>query len=84
MNIVLGSANFNERSTAGDRDTELALSACELGDDGHVMTNGAIKEFRRRLWAEHTSGLSEKEEALADPASLCAIQRVEQLADEAF
>ncbi|MPC26326.1 Phospholipase D alpha 2 [Portunus trituberculatus] len=40
--------------------------------------------FRKRLWAEHTCGLSEKEKPLQDPSSLNAIRRIKELAHESW
>lgn len=53
--IIVGSANLNDRSLAGNGDTEIAtlISATEgdwLNTDGSSKT---IREFRLRLWAEH-------------------------------
>nr|XP_045582161.1 phospholipase D beta 2-like [Procambarus clarkii] len=86
--VVIGTANLNQRSLDGTRDTEVALSACQVGVGStgaeEAVTDGAVGEFRRSLWAEHTSGLSEEEEDLADPASLAAITRIRHLADDAL
>ena len=49
-----------------------------------AVSDGDVAMFRRRLWAEHTSGLSEEEKALLDPSSLSAIRRIKDLADEAL
>eukprot|EP01080_Neovahlkampfia_damariscottae_P003949 gene3949-7159_t len=45
--IVFGSGNLNERSLAGDRDTEMNLAAYQ-----NKSTN-SVKEFRKSLWKEH-------------------------------
>jgi len=48
--VILGSANINERSMAGDRDTEIAIGAYQP----HQPTPyGAVHNFRMSLWAEH-------------------------------
>ena len=47
--IILGSANINERSLSGNRDTEMAFGAYQP----NLMNNGDIKQFRLGLWAEH-------------------------------
>lgn len=49
-----------------------------------AVNDGEVAMFRRRLWAEHTSGLSEEEKALLDPSSLSAIRRIGSLADESL
>ena len=45
--IVFGSGNLNERSLAGDRDSEMNLAAYQ-----NKSTN-SVKEFRKSLWKEH-------------------------------
>lgn len=85
---LVGSANVNERSLDGRRDTEVAVAACQTRRDGRggevAVRDGAVRAFRRALWAEHTWGLSEEEEALGDPGSLRAVRRIRQLADAAL
>ncbi|KAG0711561.1 Phospholipase D beta 2 [Chionoecetes opilio] len=87
--IILGSANMNERSLDGARDTEVAVSAgqvqvSENNPQEVAVSDGDVAMFRRRLWAEHTSGLSEEEKALLDPSSLSAVRRIRDLADESM
>ncbi|XP_063599570.1 uncharacterized protein LOC134775891 isoform X2 [Penaeus indicus] len=86
--VLVGSANVNERSLDGRRDTEVAVAACQTRRDGRggevAVQDGAVRAFRRALWAEHTWGLSEEEEALGDPGSLRAVRRIRQLADAAL
>ncbi|KAK7078979.1 hypothetical protein SK128_002387 [Halocaridina rubra] len=55
--IIIGSANINERSMSGNRDTEMAVGAYqpqhtkeECGDNNIA---GDIRSFRLALWAEH-------------------------------
>jgi phospholipase D1/2 len=52
--IILGSANLNERSQRGSRDTEIAVEAYQpyYATD---MPRGQIYHFRQSLWAEHTA-----------------------------
>eukprot|EP01059_Diplonema_ambulator_P013221 TRINITY_DN23744_c0_g1_i1.p1 TRINITY_DN23744_c0_g1~~TRINITY_DN23744_c0_g1_i1.p1 ORF type:complete len:827 (+),score=304.17 TRINITY_DN23744_c0_g1_i1:38-2518(+) len=47
VRFILGSANINDRSFLGDRDSELAV----LIDGG--ASSEAIKDLRIRLWKEH-------------------------------
>lgn len=86
--ILMGSANLNQRSLDGIRDTELAVSACQVREGSNsreeAVTDGVVRDFRKSLWAEHTTGLSQEEDDLADPASLAAIRRLKQLADDAL
>jgi hypothetical protein len=49
---ILGSANLNERSLAGNRDTEIALFI-EPGKKKEVRAVGQLTAFRKLLWSEH-------------------------------
>ncbi|EZG45312.1 phospholipase D [Gregarina niphandrodes] len=58
--ILLGSANINERSLNGSRDTEIAVGCIQPhfraveDENGHVQyPNGAVRAFRLQLWHEH-------------------------------
>jgi len=51
--IILGSANINERSMAGDRDSEIAVEAWQPGYCAALQPRGAIHKFRMSLWSEH-------------------------------
>jgi hypothetical protein len=55
--ILLGSANINQRSLEGSRDSEICIGAYQ---SGHVMANaagplprGQVAGFRKALWLEH-------------------------------
>jgi phospholipase D1/2 len=49
---IVGSANINERSLAGDRDTEICIGAFQPHYD---ISNprGRVHQFRMSVWAEH-------------------------------
>lgn len=49
--IIVGSANINDRSLSGNRDTEIAIGAYQphAGSPG----TGQVGGFRRSLWVEH-------------------------------
>jgi len=56
--IIIGSANINERSMNGNRDTEVALGAYQpnytvSNVSGRREVEGDIFTFRLALWAEH-------------------------------
>eukprot|EP00092_Neocalanus_flemingeri_P001909 GFUD01002039.1.p1 GENE.GFUD01002039.1~~GFUD01002039.1.p1 ORF type:complete len:520 (+),score=140.89 GFUD01002039.1:49-1560(+) len=60
---ILGSANINQRSLAGSRDTEIAVSvhqpeATTLAQGGSLPA-GDVAKFRLRLMEEHLGGQSE-------------------------
>ena len=50
--IILGSANINERSLAGTRDSEIALG-CWQPSYTHKKSFGSVHSFRLSLWSEH-------------------------------
>ena len=50
--IIVGSANINQRSMAGTRDTEMAVGCWQPAfPDNHPY--GDVHAFRMGLWAEH-------------------------------
>eukprot|EP00667_Euglena_gracilis_P001772 EG_transcript_1770 len=55
--IIIGSANINERSMSGARDTEIAVGAVEVKyskkETGHALPQGQVSGFRMSLWGEH-------------------------------
>ena len=58
--IIVGSANINQRSLAGNRDTEMAIGAFQ--PDHLAETSGgqprrwAVHTFRMALWSAHLGG----------------------------
>lgn len=55
--IILGSANLNERSLAGNRDSEICLSL--HADPGQLGTvKKKIKDLRLATWAQHLDGVN--------------------------
>lgn len=57
--ILLGSANINQRSLDGTRDSEICIGAFQ---NGYVMRSmrdrlplGQVAGFRKALWKEHTN-----------------------------
>jgi len=75
--IICGSANINQRSMAGDRDTEIAVAAYQpafMGDNAR----GDVHHFRLSLWAEHTMLM---EDSFLRPESLQCARRMRALAE---
>lgn len=65
--MIIGSANINDRSMLGDRDSEICLRIEEPEGCG----TWEIEDFRRRLWASHLGvedcdGNEEQEQADTD------------------
>lgn len=89
--LLMGSANLNERSMCGVRDTELAFSAFQPnhrfnGDavSGQKLPRGEVSRFRRRLWAEHALTADQKQfpASLDDPGSLECMREMQRIGRE--
>jgi len=78
--IIVGSANINERSLNGARDSEIAMGAYQ---PFHLATRspakGQIHGFRMSLWFEHLGFLHNH---FLEPWSVECIRTVNQRADE--
>ncbi|XP_024961268.1 phospholipase D delta-like isoform X2 [Cynara cardunculus var. scolymus] len=80
--VILGSANINQRSMAGSRDTEIAMGAYQ---PHHTWTNknrhprGQVYGYRMSLWAEHTAMIDDE---FMEPESLACMQSVNKLAED--
>eukprot|EP00116_Pleurobrachia_bachei_P008011 sb/3468273/ len=48
-----GSANINQRSMSGRRDTEIAIGACQSNIGSEDIAEGEISKFRKSLMIEH-------------------------------
>ncbi|KAK9147681.1 hypothetical protein Scep_006438 [Stephania cephalantha] len=79
--VILGSANINQRSMEGTRDTEIAMGAYQPHHTRArklASPQGQIYGYRMSLWAEHTGML---EECFKQPESLECIRRVRSLGE---
>jgi len=83
--VLMGSANLNERSMSGTRDTEIAFGAHQP----HFITNegngprGHVQAFRLQLWAAHLGIRSSSElEEYREPQTPCVISRVRSRAEQ--
>ncbi|XP_004298738.1 PREDICTED: phospholipase D beta 1-like [Fragaria vesca subsp. vesca] len=80
--VIIGSANINQRSMEGTRDTEIAMGAYQ---PHHTWArklsspHGKVYGYRMSLWAEHI-GLVEK--CFKQPESLECVQRVRTLSEQ--
>lgn len=80
--IILGSANINERSMAGSRDTEIAMGAYQ---PHHTWSNkkrhplGQVYGYRMSLWAEH---LGLVDNLFKEPGSLDCVESVNKIAED--
>ncbi|XP_012069001.1 phospholipase D alpha 4 [Jatropha curcas] len=76
--ILIGSANVNQRSMDGQRDTEIAIGCFQQENGKNKITTNDIKAYRMSLWYEHT-GLAV--ETFQNPQSLECVQRIYTLGD---
>ncbi|BFI25228.1 phospholipase D1/2 [Marchantia polymorpha subsp. ruderalis] len=74
--VIVGSANINERSMNGARDSEIAMGAYQ---PYRVGGRGQVHGFRMSLWYEHLGRL---ESVFVRPGSLDCVRTVNALADE--
>ncbi|RLN18952.1 phospholipase D gamma 1-like [Panicum miliaceum] len=80
--VIIGSANINQRSMEGIRDTEIAMGAYQpqyTWANKVSAPRGQIYGYRMSLWAEHIGGI---EEDFNHPQSLECTRRVRQLGEE--
>ncbi|XP_062074177.1 phospholipase D gamma 1-like [Humulus lupulus] len=80
--VLMGSANINQRSLEGTRDTEIAMGAYQplhtwskKGSSPH----GQVYGYRMSLWAEHIGGI---EERFKRPESVECVRRVRYLSEQ--
>ncbi|KAL6585128.1 Phospholipase D alpha 4 [Orobanche minor] len=75
--LLIGSANVNQRSMDGQRDTEIAIGCYQ--NDKDKTKNGDICAFRMSLWYEHTG---RADEIYKEPQSLDCVQKIRSIGDE--
>ena len=73
--IIVGSANINERSMSGTRDTEMAVG-CWQPQYSSLNPYGEVHMFRMSLWAEH---LKTWEDTFRFPGTLECTRRVREM-----
>ncbi|XP_043694782.1 phospholipase D alpha 1-like [Telopea speciosissima] len=78
--IIIGSANLNQRSMDGGRDTEIAMGAYQPYQLATKhRARGEIHGFRMALWYEHLGML---DKSFLHPESLECVQTVNGIADK--
>ncbi|KAM0015481.1 putative phospholipase D [Helianthus debilis subsp. tardiflorus] len=80
--VILGSANINQRSLEGTRDTEIAMGAYQPHHTwAHKGSSpaGQVFGYRMSLWSEHIGKL---ESCFEQPQSLECVRRVRFLGDQ--
>ncbi|KAL5997378.1 hypothetical protein ACLOJK_008308 [Asimina triloba] len=78
--ILIGSANVNQRSMDGRRDTEIAIGCYQPDFTGRKRsTSGEIHRYRMSLWYEHTRLA---EEVFREPESVECVRRMVEIGDK--
>ncbi|GLT73563.1 hypothetical protein SLA2020_454120 [Shorea laevis] len=78
--IIIGSANINQRSMDGARDSEIAMGAYQPHHlAARQPARGQIHGFRMSLWYEHLGML---DDSILHPESEECIRKVNQIADK--
>ncbi|KAL6972727.1 Phospholipase D alpha 4 [Sarracenia purpurea var. burkii] len=74
MYMLIGSANVNQRSMDGQRDTEIAIGCYQQKDGEHKAScRGDIHAYRMSLWYEHTG---QAEELFREAHTLECVKRI--------
>ncbi|CAF1710606.1 BnaC03g62540D [Brassica napus] len=79
--VLMGSANINQRSMAGTKDTEIAMGAYQ---PHHTWANkgkhprGQVYGYRMSLWAEH---LGKTGDEFVEPGDLECVKNVNEIAE---
>ncbi|NP_001275827.1 phospholipase D alpha [Citrus sinensis] len=77
--IIIGSANINQRSMEGARDTEIAMGGYQPYHlSTRVPARGQIHGFRMSLWYEHLGML---DDTFLQPESSECVKKVNQIAE---
>ncbi|XP_050384992.1 phospholipase D gamma 1-like [Argentina anserina] len=79
--VIIGSANINQRSMEGTRDTEIAMGSYQPHHTwarNHSSPLGQIFGYRMSLWAEHTGTV---EDCFREPESLECVRRVRTMGE---
>ncbi|XP_071711759.1 phospholipase D alpha 1 isoform X2 [Rutidosis leptorrhynchoides] len=77
--IIVGSANINQRSMDGARDSEIAMGAYQPYHlVGRQPARGEIHGFRMALWYEHLGMI---DETFEHPENVECVQKVNEVAD---
>ncbi|KAK9758013.1 hypothetical protein RND81_01G200700 [Saponaria officinalis] len=79
--VIIGSANINQRSMEGTRDTEIAMGAYQpfytwARKSGHPF--GQIYGYRMSLWAEH---LGLVDDCFAEPETVECVRKVRTMSE---
>jgi phospholipase D1/2 len=79
--VLMGSANINQRSMEGTRDTEIAMGAYQPNHTWATKKSkphGQVHGYRMSLWSEHIGGV---EECFKQPESIECVRRIRSLSE---
>ena len=78
--IIIGSANINQRSMDGARDSEIAMGAYQPHHlAARHSARGQIHGFRMALWYEHLGML---DDSFLQPEGIECVEKVNNIADK--
>lgn len=78
--LLIGSANVNQRSMDGQRDTEIAIGCYQpRNGENNIKNADQIRAFRLSLWYEHTGIAAE---VYKEPHSLECVKTIRSIGDE--
>ncbi|XP_073295528.1 phospholipase D delta-like [Primulina huaijiensis] len=80
--VIIGSANINQRSMAGTKDTEIAIGSYQpwhTWSKQQKHPHGQVYGYRMSLWYEH---LGTVEKCFEEPYSLNCVRRVNEVAED--
>ncbi|KAL5706380.1 phospholipase D [Ranunculus cassubicifolius] len=80
--VIVGSANINQRSLDGTRDTEIAMGAYQPHYSWEAKKRhprGQVYGYRTSLWAEHLGMLDDQ---FKEPHDLECVRKVNKIAEE--
>ncbi len=81
--MIIGSANLNERSLNGGRDSEIAVGVWPSDDSTIATCISEAQSFRRAIWSEHL-GPKFPPDSFDSPASPACIKAVRDAAAENY
>jgi phospholipase D1/2 len=81
--MIIGSANLNERSLNGGRDSEIAVGVWPSDDTTIATCITEAKSFRHGIWSEHL-GPTFPSDSFDNPASPACIKAVRDVAAENY
>ncbi|CAJ2650583.1 unnamed protein product [Trifolium pratense] len=79
--VLMGSANINQRSMEGTRDTEIAMGAYQPNHTWATRKSkphGQVHGYRMSLWSEH---IGDVEECFKQPESIECVRRIRSLSE---